>query len=121
MALLLYGCELQQGRRADRRHLEALQREALLSSSFAEGSDPAQLQLRQGLSSRLKLGSGASSGRLPVEMQAKVATRHLNPNRSRSPNHNSNPNSNPNPNANPNPKPNPNSNPNPNPKTQPKP
>ena len=76
MALLLYGCELQQGRRADRRHLEALEREALLSSSFAERSAPAQLELRTRLSSSSKLRPGASSGRLPVEMQAKVATRH---------------------------------------------
>ena len=64
MALLLYGCELRQARRATRRQLEEqtkAQERAAQSSScglLSTGSD-----------------SGASSSRLPTELQAKVDTR----------------------------------------------
>ena len=62
MALLLYGCELRQGRRESRRQLEVQARAELLSPSFG------QLMSRD---------SGASSGRLPAELQAKkVERRH---------------------------------------------
>ena len=58
MALLLYGYELQQARRASRKQREAQARAELESASFA------QILSRE---------SGASSGRLPAELQAKVA------------------------------------------------
>ena len=58
MALILYGYELQQARRASRKQREAQARAELESASFA------QILSRE---------SGASSGRLPAELQAKVA------------------------------------------------
>jgi uncharacterized membrane protein len=58
MALLLYGYELQQARRARRKQREAQARAELESASFAQV---------------LSRESGASSGRLPAELQAKVA------------------------------------------------
>jgi hypothetical protein len=68
MALLLYGCELHQGRRARRQQLEEqtkAQERAARSSScglLGTGSDSGA-------------DSGASSSRLPTELQAKLDTR----------------------------------------------
>ena len=65
MALLLYGYELRQARRAAAEQTKAQQRAALRSSGFdllGTGSDAGA-------------DSGAGSGRLPTEVQAKVERR----------------------------------------------
>jgi hypothetical protein len=69
MALLLYGHELRQARRATRRQLEeqtkAQERAALRSSGFGQ----------LGTGSDAGADSGAGSGRLPTESQAKMEGR----------------------------------------------
>ena len=62
MALLLYGHELRQARRAAAEQTKMQERAALRSSRFGLPGTGAD--------------SGAGSGRLPTELQAKVEIRH---------------------------------------------
>ena len=66
MALLLYGHELRQARRAAAEQTKAQERVALRSSRFG----------LPGTGSDAGADSGAGSGRLPTESQAKVERRH---------------------------------------------
>ena len=66
MALLLYGHELCQARRAAAQQTKMQERAALRSSRFGQ----------LGTNSDAGADSGAGSGRLPTESQAKVERRH---------------------------------------------